>query len=143
MNNVEQYEQSFSHLRRAKTIYGPAPHKLVLLLAVIRNIETGLIKDNRIAPSDQLVATFQAIWKELVQSGHKCNFALPFFHLSSEGFWHLHAFSGKELEFQKLSSVGSLPLLRKIIRDGDLRGSFRSWTEISVKRKYPYKGSHE
>ena len=120
MNNIEQYEYSFSHLRRAKTIYGPAPHKLVLLLAVIRNIEAGLIKDNRIVPSDRLVATFQSIWKERVHSSHKCNFALPFFHLSSEGFWHLHAFSGKEVEFHKLSTVGSLPLLKKIIQNASL-----------------------
>jgi len=120
MNNIEQYEHSFSNLRRAKTIYGPAPHKPVLLLAVIRIIETGLIKENRITPSPQLIASFHFIWNKYVHSGHKPNFALPFFHLSNEGFWHLHVVSGKEVEFQKLSSIGSLPLLKKTIQYASL-----------------------
>ena len=85
MNNINHYVHSFSHLRRGTTIYGPAPHKLVLLLAIIHDIETGTIKTNRIVPSDQLVAGFQSIWKEYVRSGHKLNFALPFYHLS-KGF---------------------------------------------------------
>ena len=124
MSEIERYIHSFSSLRRGTTIYGPAPHKLVLLLAVIHDIETCVIKSNRITPSDQLVATFQSIWKEYVHSGHKLNFALPFYHLSNEGFWHLHAFPGKELDLKDLSTVGRLPALRKIIQyvtmDSDL-----------------------
>lgn len=116
MNNINHYVHSFSHLRRGTTIYGPAPHKLVLLLAIIHDIETGTIKTNRIVPSDQLIAGFQSIWKEYVRSGHKLNFALPFYHLSNEGFWHLHAFPGKEGDLLEQSTIGSLPLLKKIIQ---------------------------
>ena len=120
MSNIGHYIHSFSSLRRGTTIYGPAPHKLVLLLAVIHDIETHVIKSNRITPSDQLVATFQSIWKEYIHSGHKLNFALPFYHLSNEGFWHLHASPGKELNLKELSTVGSLPALKKIIQYASL-----------------------
>lgn len=120
MSNVEQYIYSFSSLRRGTTIYGPAPHKLILLLAVIHDIEIGAIKSNRIAPSDQLLATFQSIWKEYVHSGHKLNFALPFYHLSNEGFWHIHAFPGMEAILQELSTVGSMPALKKIVQYASL-----------------------
>lgn len=130
MENISLYAHSFLNLRRGTTIYGPAPHKLVLLLAVIRCVETGEIKNNRIEPSDQLVAAFQSIWKEYVHSGHKPNFALPFYHLSNEGFWHLHAFSDKEADLQKQSTVGSLPALKKIIQyatlDSELFEEFKT-----------------
>ena len=120
MNEFNQYEYAFSHLRRGSTVYGPAPHKLVLLLAIIQAFEANQIQTNRIEPSDRLVAAFQLIWNKYIHSGHKLNFALPFYHLSNEGFWHLHAFSGKETELRKQSTIGSIALLRRIIQYASL-----------------------
>ncbi len=45
MNKIEKYVNCFLHLKRGITIYGPAPHKLVLILAVIRGIEQKRIKE--------------------------------------------------------------------------------------------------
>ena len=90
--SIDQYKQIFNTLRKGVTKYGPAPHKLILLLAVIREIEEGRIVQNRISVTDALIESFMAVWNENVHSGHSATFALPFFHLQSEGFWKLHAY---------------------------------------------------
>lgn len=90
--DIGKYTHAFSHLRKGGTKFGPAPHKLILLLAVIREIEAGRIVQNRIAVTDALIESFMTVWKENVHSGHTATFALPFFHLQSEGFWQLHAY---------------------------------------------------
>ena len=40
-DTLAQYSYAFSHLRKGETKFGPAPHKLIFLLAVIRKIELG------------------------------------------------------------------------------------------------------
>ena len=77
---IDQYKQIFNTLRKGVTKYGPAPHKLILLLAVIREIEAGRIVQNRILVNDALIESFMAVWNENVHSGHSATFALPFFH---------------------------------------------------------------
>ena len=49
------YIHAFSHLRKGVTRFGPAPHKLILLLAVIREFEAGRIVQNQIAITDALI----------------------------------------------------------------------------------------
>jgi len=52
-------------------------------------ITAGLIKENFIDPNYDLTETFQQYWSIVMPLGTKGNMALPFYHLSSEGFWHL------------------------------------------------------
>ncbi|MEQ8999963.1 MAG: HNH endonuclease [Coleofasciculus sp. B1-GNL1-01] len=71
---------------------GKALNQPVLLLSVIDLIAQGLIQDNKISISDELIDTFQKYWNLLNAEAFKnSDFALPFFHLkNSEGrFWHL------------------------------------------------------
>ena len=89
---MNKYKYVFSHLRKGVTKFGPAPHKLILLLAVIREMEAGRIVQNQIAITDALIEAFMTVWNENVHSGHTATFALPFFHLQSEGFWQLHSY---------------------------------------------------
>lgn len=67
----------------------PAPHKPILLLAVIDLIEQGTISINRIEPSPQLVETYLNYFAQ-VSAGLSRPY-LPFYHLKTSGFWHLHA----------------------------------------------------
>ena len=76
--SLDQYKQIFNALRKGVTKYGPAPHKLILLLAVIREIEAGRIVQNQIIISDTLIESFMTVWNENVHSGHSATFALPF-----------------------------------------------------------------
>ena len=68
-----------------------APHKAILLLAIIDLIERGSIRDSFIPLSDELIRTFNNIWKTKVPitSPFSCKFSYPFFHLQSSPFWKL------------------------------------------------------
>ena len=60
---------ALTKLKRAthrNKVYGKAPHKVVLLLAVVEQIEAGNITDNKIYITADLVAAFQKIWLKLV-----------------------------------------------------------------------------
>jgi len=85
---LQKYIRKFSSLRRGVTKYGSAPHKPVLLLAVLRGMEEGWIAENRIELSPELVGAFRSIWKNLVTTGHSPLIAQPFFYMRSEKFWH-------------------------------------------------------
>ena len=70
------------------TKYGPAPHKPVLLLAVMRGLDEGWIRENRIELTPVLVGAFKSIWNSIVTTGHSPLIAQPFFYMRSETFWH-------------------------------------------------------
>jgi putative restriction endonuclease len=82
-------------LRIGRTRDAPAPHKPLLLLAVLDLIEAGEIQANRIEPSPRLVEAFLKYWNH-IGVGYARVF-LPFYHLKTAGFWHLHPRKGKEL----------------------------------------------
>lgn len=85
---LKHYVQRFRKLRQGVTPYGPAPHKPVLLLAVLHGVEAGWITENRIELSPELVGTFKSLWRALVSTGHSPLVAQPFFYMRSEKFWH-------------------------------------------------------
>src|SRR5690554_44863 len=85
---------------------GDAPHKPVLLLAIIEGIENGDIISNQIAISPELVLSFKDIWLKIVVTDHLQNFAMPFFRLKSDGFWKLHSKHGSFIPRTISSFVG-------------------------------------
>jgi putative restriction endonuclease len=109
---LNKYTQKFRALRQGVTKYGPAPHKAVLLLSVLRAIEADYITSNHIAVSPLLVSLFKTTWNILVRTQHAAIFTLPFFHLKSEGFWHLQAKPGFDNWFKTTKSLDSLNQLR-------------------------------
>ena len=113
---AEQYKHIFSHLRKGVTKYGPAPHKVILLLAVIREFDAGRILRNQIGPTEELVNSFMTIWRENIHSGHVATFALPFFHLQSEGFWQLHAYPQWRSWLSSQDSMSSTNKLRETVQ---------------------------
>lgn len=66
---------------------GNAPYKPILLLSVIELIAQGIIKENRICVSSELIETFNKYWNLLNSVDFKGGIALPFFHLQNDGFW--------------------------------------------------------
>ncbi|MDF7825868.1 HNH endonuclease [Pontiellaceae bacterium B12227] len=85
---LQKYVHKFKHLRQGVTKYGPAPHKPVLLLAVLRGLDEGWISGNHIELSPELVGAFKSIWSNVVTTGHSPLIAQPFFYMRSEKFWH-------------------------------------------------------
>ena len=88
------------------------------MLAVIEGIEAGTILENRIEITAELIAAFKAICQELSASTHftASNFALPFYHLTSDGFWHLRTWPGLEVLLNKSHSIRSFGHLREVVQ---------------------------
>jgi len=93
---IDKYIQAFSNLRtdRNRNRWSPltchqAPHKPFLLMSVMDNFAQEVIAENFIEPSFDLVDTFNIYWSSIMPLGTKGNMAYPFYHMNSEGFWHL------------------------------------------------------
>jgi putative restriction endonuclease len=116
MPSLLYYCKSFSKLHTAKVKGRSAPHKPILLLAIIDGISNSEIKENRICITPELVARFKDLWSQLVaNSEFTANFSLPFYHLKSEGFWHLQTRLGRELILTSSNSIKSFAQLKEII----------------------------
>lgn len=89
MNNT--IPESLSHLSVAKYRGAKAPHKAVLLLAVIDLIEAKSITTPFIYINDELIAKFDDVWNYYVgdASNFKPDLCKPFYHLQDEPFWRL------------------------------------------------------
>ncbi|MBL7815473.1 MAG: hypothetical protein JNL70_10695 [Saprospiraceae bacterium] len=109
---VQKYIRQFPKLRQSHTAYGKAPHKPVLSLSVMHQIEKGNILDNRIYLTPDWVAAFIEIFQRLVATGNSSEFTLLFYHLTGEGFWHLEVKSDKILR----GYVKSINVLSELIR---------------------------
>ena len=121
MNSLDSYLLRLKKLRvdgdKVDGIKVESPYKPALLLAVIEGIEENLILDNRIEITPELIAGFKA-YCHLLSPGpayKACPFQLPFFHLRTDGFWHLHPRPGLELVVTASKSVRSFGHLRDVV----------------------------
>ena len=105
--DLKYYIDRFQHLRQAPTKYGPAPHKAVLLLSIIRGIELGFITENKIVASPIMLSLFKTTWGALVTTANTAAFTLPFFHLRSSKFWHFKAKDGFDEWLNQSKAINS------------------------------------
>ncbi|MFN6559952.1 MAG: HNH endonuclease [Nostoc sp. ChiSLP01] len=90
MKTLDYYYKSFSQLNvSSSSKRGNAHYKPILVLTVIDLITRGVINDNQIPVSEELIQTFERYWSILGSKSYKGGLHYPFFHLQSEGFWHL------------------------------------------------------
>lgn len=89
--DIKYYLYHFAHLHTAKLKGKPAPHKAVLLLAVMSLIECGSISTPEIELTDELVDEFKRIWTEKLPATcpFSCDISKPYFHMQHEPFWRL------------------------------------------------------
>ena len=87
---LAKYTAAFGNLRRqVSKLHGQAPHKPVLLLALLDEIERGTYESNLITVTPELVVGFRTYWSALVASEHwGATMQNPYRHLYQEGFWH-------------------------------------------------------
>jgi putative restriction endonuclease len=116
---LSYYIKAFAKLNRATLNGLKAPHKPILLLSILQSISIGEITNNKILVTPSLVAKFKDNWNWLVKSDvFKPNFYLPFYHLSSDKFWHLQAFPSKQILLTKSFSIGSFAQLKETVAFG-------------------------
>lgn len=118
--DITYYLHKLTHLKRDNK-YGGAPHKPIMILSLISNIEIGYIKSDKIYITPELVGAFKDLWSNLVESEkHHCIFAMPFYHLRTEGFWKLIAKSGFENTIQSKIAMRSFSNLQAAINYAEI-----------------------
>jgi putative restriction endonuclease len=138
---VEQYRELFAQLSgdrnsrnwTAATRYR-APHKPLMLLAVIDLIEAGAITDNCIVFDDRLNERFRHYWRAIMPPHRRCNPVLPFWHLRSEGFWHIIPRSAEDAE-QEIQRVKTQKVLTATTEGAQLDAALWRYLHSSTQRE--------
>ena len=80
-----------SNLNRNKFKGCYAPHKVVMIMAIMELVESGQISSNAIHLDKELKDKFKEVWKKVVPEGSpfKCEYRNPFTYMDSEPFWDL------------------------------------------------------
>jgi putative restriction endonuclease len=97
-----------------------APHKPLLLLAVLDLFAQGSITANLIELTPELGELFSLYWRRVMPPGRRGNIAMPFFHLKSDDFWHLAPRPGKEAILAAARRIHSINQLRETILGAQL-----------------------
>ena len=114
--DISKAIQQFARLKVDRSKGAAAPHKALLLLAVIQSIGEGEIRENKIYITPELVARFKDTWHSLVHSfKFNPNFSLPFYHLKSDQFWHLTTERGREILLTASNSIKSFSALKSAV----------------------------
>ena len=110
------YVQQFSIMNVATKNGVKAPHKAVMILAVMNMIECHSITKNRIELTQQLLREFSDTWYENIpiQYPFQCSPIMPFKHLNHEPFWTL--VSDKEFDINNHQGE----LTRALINENDI-----------------------
>lgn len=93
-----------------------APHKPLLLLAVLDLVHRGVISTPFIAVTADLVELnelFNLYWRRVVPLGQTSSIAFPFSRLSREPFWKLVPQPGKAITDAVINNTSSVSYLRK------------------------------
>ncbi|AAR34740.1 HNH endonuclease [Geobacter sulfurreducens] len=93
-----------------------APHKPLLLLAVLDLVHRGVITTPFIAVSGDLVELnelFNLYWRRIIPLGQTSSIAFPFSRLAREPFWELVPQPGKNITDAVINNTSSVSYLRK------------------------------
>lgn len=119
MKMLDKYLHMLARLHRNRDCkLGYAPHKPLLLLAILDEVEHGGIQENLVRITPELVSRFRAYWKVLVPSGTwRERFVYPFRYLIQDGFWSLIK-DGVELSSNELGHPTYIGQLSSLIDGG-------------------------
>ncbi|KAB8144902.1 HNH endonuclease [Chloroflexia bacterium SDU3-3] len=134
---IDSYTRAFAKLRSdavpsrwGAATMGRAPHKPLLLLSILDLIAQGQIQTNVIVPNADLLDVFDLYWVKVMGREREGNLAMPFFHLRSEGFWHLIALPGQDALLSSARQIRSLRDLRAAVLGASLdRNLFQLLTQ--------------
>ncbi|CAA9408715.1 MAG: HNH endonuclease family protein [uncultured Rubrobacteraceae bacterium] len=103
------------HSRWSPLTRNRAPHKPLLLLSVLDLFEQDSTRPNLLELTPDLGELFTRYWPRVMSPDRRGNIALPFFHLRSDGFWHLLPKPGKENVVASAAQIRSLFRLRDTV----------------------------
>jgi putative restriction endonuclease len=106
--NLAHYLKAFRSLNVNRTGGRASPHKPCMLLAVLGLAESGHLKHNEIRFEPPLLERYAKFFKAVQTESDRPNPNFPFFHLRSDGFWHLCALLGREAVLEAMDSARSM-----------------------------------
>lgn len=109
---LEDYEKEFANLSVGVSKGRKLPHKAILLIALMKLIETGAITENRIELDSIIANSFGSTWNQYFDTKVPSVWT-PFYHLKGESFWHFKA-NGNEEKLSDLLSFGGTPSIGKM-----------------------------
>lgn len=119
---LEHYKKAFRKLRvdavpgrYTEATNNRAPYKPFLLLSILDLVAQYQIKTNFIELDANLLDIFDLYCAKVIGQEKENNPVLPFFHMKSEGFWHLIAQPGQEVILQGVRQLRSLRDLRAVV----------------------------
>lgn len=91
MNTLQYYISCFVSMNCNKYHGEIAPHKAMMLIAVMDEIANGHLTNGFVPHNGRMVKAFELAWKRYVGASNVFNpvFTTPFFHLCNEPFWKL------------------------------------------------------
>ncbi len=113
VNSVNYYAKKFANLGVSRS-RGIAPNQPILLLSVIEMVSQGQIRKNQIPLSAELIVTFLKLWSHL-EPVRKPDIGLPFFHLTSNGFWHYQMKPGFESMMAASVKIRTVKAIRQTV----------------------------
>lgn len=121
MTDLETSLKQFAHLNRApgrmwgEATRNRAPHKPILLLAVLDLVHRDVITSTFIDATGDLVELnelFNLYWRRIVSLGQTSSIAFPFSRLDREPFWQLVPHPGKTITTAAINNTSSVSYLR-------------------------------
>jgi len=91
MNTLQYYITCFTSMNCNKYRGQVAPHKAMMLIAVMEEISNGHLTNGFVPHNNVMVKAYELAWRRYVGKSCVFNpvFATPFFHLNTEPFWSL------------------------------------------------------
>jgi putative restriction endonuclease len=127
MADLNSYHQRFTRLSvnknrkmwTAATTYR-APHKPILLLAVLDLFEQGSLPTNLIQLTPELGELFAYYWHRIRPPSQRGQITYPFYHLQSDGFWQLLPRPGQEAALKVYRPNAGLTALQNLVLGASL-----------------------
>lgn len=138
---LEKYKKAFSKLRvdavpgrYTEATNNRAPYKPFLLLSILDLIAQYEIKTNFIELNANLLDVFDLYCVKVVGQDKDNNPVLPFFHLKSEGFWHLIPQPAKADQLQGTRQIRSLRDFHLLVLGAKLDDELFTLLQLSNER---------
>lgn len=94
---MNHFTTTFTSLHTAKIAGKQAPHKAVLLLSIMEQVEAGIVTSPRVELTDALERSFMQMWRRYIGTSiiFTPKVATPFWHLQNEPFYRLYMNNGQ------------------------------------------------
>lgn len=112
-----------------------APHKPLVLLSILDRFAEGSIHTNLIEFDEELIDLFNIYWSIVEPPSKRADVVKPFWHLQSDGFWHLLPKPGFEDRVTKGGAITSMGRLREAVFGAQLDKELFSQLQLEKERE--------